>query len=360
MRRPSFGLFVLIVALPAAAAAQPGAAPGAPDPGAGADDGYCDHVQGVAAAESATLLAPDVFGSFGYVDQAAIVTAPDSTSNDLRLTLGISYDASKVYQGVLTRSRAKADCRRHQALARVQGATTHQALEAKAAVLDGALAEAARILAEADDDLASRRATAQDVTATRLRVDQLRAMAAETRRALASLPPPPPGSLTGALAAYQGADAEVESIQARLRRARAFDLGVRFGYDKFLDGDDESPYFALVAFRVNLGVVLQGSGNARAAAGRRRMAQGAAGELDATMTRMREILSIQQEREAQTAIIVADLDKQLDALRGVGGESGRRLRNTVWFEWVKAKAEHAYLASHVASLRQVLDEEAAP
>ena len=38
----------------------------------------------------------------------------------------------------------------------------------------------------------------------------------------------------------------------------------------------------------------------------------------------------------------------------VGGEDSRRYRQTVWFDWAKAKADLAYLQVHVASLREVI------
>ena len=51
-----------------------------------------------------------------------------------------------------------------------------------------------------------------------------------------------------------------------------------------------------------------------------------------------------------------DLETQMANLDRVGGDDNRRARQTVWFEWAKVKAEHAYLSAHVASLREVLGE----
>src|SRR5690349_14161421 len=77
-------------------------------------DAYCDHVQGVADAQSALLFSPELFTSFGYVDQPETVMVPDSTANDLRITAGLRWKLSGIYEGILTRKRAKADCRRHE------------------------------------------------------------------------------------------------------------------------------------------------------------------------------------------------------------------------------------------------------
>ncbi|KAB2886461.1 MAG: hypothetical protein F9K40_22115, partial [Kofleriaceae bacterium] len=72
-------------------------------------DGYCDHVKAVAAAESATLVAPELFTSFGYVEQPAAAAIPTTTSDDLRFTLGVKYSLGNLYEGAVTRRRADAD-----------------------------------------------------------------------------------------------------------------------------------------------------------------------------------------------------------------------------------------------------------
>lgn len=325
---------------------------------ADAPDAYCEKVQGVADAQSATLFAPELFASFGYVDQPETVTVPDSTANDLRVTAGIRYRISGIYEGLLTKKRAKADCKRHESLEQVQGDTTYKALQARAAVLDDAVATADKMLASANADLDKRRASAQEVQATKLRVDALRELTAETHRQLDALPPPADRSMKRALDAYYAADAEVEKQDAALRRARAIDLSVRFGYDKFAGGDDESPYFAVVTLGVNLGVIFQGSGNKRAARGEARLIREEAGAaLASTETRLQSLLEIETKREEETAILEADLKGQLDSLDDLGGADARRFRQTVWFDWVKASAEHAYYVAHVASLREILGEE---
>ena len=318
-------------------------------------DAFCDHARAVAAAERATLVAPEVFASFGYVEQPAAAATPTTTSDDLRLTLGVRYSLGELYQGAVVGQRADATCRRHLALARVQALPQRRALAARARVLDAALADAARALDQAAGDLAARRATAQEVTAIRLRVDQLRARAVATARELATLPAGD-DSLAGALAAYQRADAEVERHDGRLRGARAWDVSVRVGYDRFLDADDESPYFAVVAASFDLGWLAQRPASKRAAAARQRLVRDEPG---ATSTAgMRALLTAQRQRAAEAGVLADELEHQLDALRRVGGEDGKRFRQTVWFEWVEARAEHAYLEAHAAALGEVLGDAA--
>lgn len=338
-------------ALAQTAEAEPGAAAAATG-----DDGFCDQVEGVAAAQSALLMAPELFGSFGYTEQSLAADAVDSTGSDLRLTAGVRYRFNGLYEGMLTRQRASAECRRHRALGKIQGVSNQRALAARARVLDGAMAEADAALATARADFDARRSTAQDVLSTQLRVDELRALRAEARRQLAAAPPSVDGPLVRALDDFHEADAEVERRDGQIRRMKAWDLQVRAGYDRFLENDDESPYFAVVQVGLNLGWFLQGSGNQRAAAGRKRQLE-TAGIADATADRMRATLASERQRQEQVGVLVADLQRQLDELKSISGDASRRFRQTVWFEWVKLKAEHEYLSAHVASLREVLGED---
>lgn len=348
-------LFTLVLA-----ASRIALADGDPPP---TTDGYCDYVQGVASARSALLFAPTVFGQFGLIEQAAGAANPDVQSGGLRLITGVRVSLDGIYKGLTTRDQARADCRRHKALEAVRGETAYQALDARARVLDEALAETDKILATTKDDLDARRTTAQEATATRLRVEELRQLATQTHRDL-SLLPPPTSELGGAIKTFQRADDEVEQYEGKLRRADAFDVSVRVGLDSFLDRSDAnpSPYFAVIAVGVNLGVLFQGGANERAAAGRRRLVRSGRDPLaaDATAERLRATVETEAKREAETAALEADLQRQLDALGKLGGEESKRYRQTVWFEWIKIRAEHAYLTAHLRALREVLGGDGAP
>lgn len=322
-----------------------------------AGDGYCDHVEGVAAAQSAVLFSPTVFGQFGLVEQAAGAVNPDVQTGGLRLIAGVRVSLDGIYKGLATRDRARADCRRHNALAQVRGETAYAALDARAKVLDEALAETTKILAQTTTDLESRRTTAQEATATRLRVEELRQLATQTHREM-SLLPQPSGPGGGALGRFQRADDDLERIEGKLRRASAFDVSLRVGLDQFLDReiDNPSPYFAVIAVGVNLGVLAQGRANARAAAGRQRLVRSGRDPVaaDASADRLQFLIETQARRAEETATLEADLARQLKTLDRLGGEDSRRYRQTVWFEWIKIRAEHAYFAAHERALRAVI------
>ncbi len=320
-------------------------------------DGYCDHVEGVAAATSAVLFAPTLYGQFGLVEQSAGAVAPDTNSGGLRLIAGARISLDGIYKGLATRDRARADCRRHNALEQVRGETAYQALDARVQVLDKALAEAEKILKQTAQDLDARRTTAQEATATRLRVEELRQLATQARREM-SLLPQPSGPLGGALGAFQRADDDVERIEGKLRRAEAFDLSFRVGFDQFLDRQDgnPSPYFAVVVVGVNLGTLFQGAANDRAAAGRTRLVRSGRDPVasDASAERVQALIETQTQRVEEVAALEGDLAKQIQTLDRLGGEDSKRYRQTVWFEWIKIKAEQAYLVAHIKALREVM------
>src|SRR3569623_292081 len=138
-------------------------------------DGYCDYVKGVASAPSVVSMSPTFLGMFGDGEQA-IASATVNQSSTLRVSGGAKYSFSGLYTGIATKQHAEADCRRHTALESVRGETNARALAARAKVLDDALAEADRIMKETHAALEARRPPAQEATALRLRVEELRGL----------------------------------------------------------------------------------------------------------------------------------------------------------------------------------------
>ena len=327
-----------------------------------ADDGYCDYVMGVANSQAAVQLAPELIGQFGLIEQAPDAVNPSAATKGTRIIAGVRYRLSGIYEGVATRDRATADCKRHKAFEQVRGETASRAIAARLKILDSALVEAEKILRTDEADFAARRTTAQEATATRVRVEELRELAAEDHRQLSTLPPPSEQPLAGALETYRRADADMEDAEAKLRRAQAIDLSVRFGIDEFTDRANQStPYFAVVQVGLNLGILFQGSQNARAAAGRKKLVQSGRGlGVEGTVDRLRATLEIETKRARETSALVSELERQLDALGRIGGEDSKRYKQTVWFEWVKAKAQHTYLETHVQTIQEVLGADSGP
>jgi hypothetical protein len=321
-----------------------------------ADDGYCDYVEGTASAESATLFAPEVFAQIGYIElnSVSMSGSPDVESDGTRFVGGVRWRLSGLMEGSATKARASADCSRHKAFEQVRGDTIRAALEARGKVYEAAMPEAEKILAATNADFEARRATAQEAMATRLRVEDLRRAAGDNASQLRALPASSGTSLAGAVAAYHAADADMEDAEARVRRWKAIDVSVRAGVDEYLsiDTGDRSPFFGVLSVGVNLGVLFQGSGNSRAAAGRKRLL--ASGRDSLSQEGTVALAQAAQKRAADTATLEADLKRQIDALDRVGGDDSRRYRLIVWFDWIKAGAEHAYYQALAQALNQVV------
>jgi hypothetical protein len=323
------------------------------------DDGYCDYVEGVANANAAVQFSPELIGAVGYLEQPITSTMTDFVEKGARVTAGMRWKISGIAEGIAMRGRGNADCKRHRAFDQVRGETASRAIAARIAVLDTALVEAERILKSDEADFAARRTTAQEATATRVRVEELRTLAAEDKRALATLPEPTGKPLAGALNAYRAADADMERYEAKLRRAQAVDISVRAGIDEFLNKETSSPFFAVIQINVNLGILFQGSANDRAAAGRKRMVESGRGlGVEGTVDQLRATIDIESKRAQETKALVTELERQLEALNKIGGDESKRYRQTVWFEWVKAKAQLAYLTAHVESIQEVIGADA--
>lgn len=342
---PRTSLAVLALLVPAVAAAGP------------LDDGYCDYVEGSAAATAAPLYAPELYGEAGHIEQPAFAVSPVGDAGTLRVIGGVRYSLTNLVAGRAIESRASADCRRHEAQLVLRGAIVARALAARVRVYDDARAEADRIVAQIAADLEARRTTAPEATAMRLRAEQLRTLAATARSELAALPPPDQRPISALLTTYRVADADIEASEARLRTINAFDVSLRVGVDSYFEGpDDRTDYVAVMQVGVNLGALWIGRHNRRAARGRSRYARTGFDSLgvNATVDQLRARMDIEARRLAQVKLLVTDLDQQLGSLAKLGGEASKHYRETLWFDWVQAKADLAYLQAYVGALGEVI------
>jgi hypothetical protein len=337
------------------------------DPGVRA---YCDYVEGGADAESDVLIAPDAFVTFGEVSGADASPGGSALAPTERLIAGLRYSFSGLYRGLALRSRARAECKRYRSIVAVRRYLEAEkddrsaaALSAKAAVLEAALPKAEAILNDSHAALAANRTTAREVEATELRVNALRAAAAQTRidlDSVATTPPPANGGLEKALAARDAAEAEVERQESRVRSSQGWDLVVRGGYDRIWGQRDETPLFAMVTLSVNVGWLFQGAANDRAVEGRRAWSRHDPGDPSRMamehMARMQATLRQERIRLAQSAALLSDLEARSRQVAEVGGEKAKDFADYMFFDLVNVKAEHEYLRAHVDELAKILGE----
>lgn len=334
--------------------------------------GYCERVRGTSRAEAALELAPEVFASIGAVNAGDAQGGSDETplgSPKLRVTAGLGYDFVGIYRGRTLHSRAEAECRRYQALAALQSAVEQgarlgeaAALDARAQALATSLPRAEALVAAVRGDLVGGGATLEELNALQVRLDHLRSLARDTTRAreqLALQPGPPAGQSLGALlTAFEAADDQVEALTGGLRKARAWRLSARGGYDEVFNVDQKTPLFGQLTLGYNLGNLWQGKANAQAREGRRQEARDA---VDGAPRQVRQLLGelriterTEQQRLGEVSTLVSDLQGQLREVEQLETHQVRRFRDYLHLELARLQAEQAYLGAHLETLRSLL------
>lgn len=365
--RTSFAWGVALCLAAGGVQAQPAAAPREEVPG------YCQYVRGVADAESAVLLAPELFATTGAVNagEATGGSAPLGAPK-LRLTAGVGYDLVGLYRGLAFRRRAEADCRRYRALSALQAAVqtgasgigAEPALAARASVLETALPQGEQLLARLREDVRVGRATVEELNALQLRLDGLRALSSDTareREALAARVPLADQPLSVLLQELRAAEDALEEISAGLRSATAWDVRLRGGYDEVFDVQQDVPLFGTLTVSYNLGGLWQSGANARAREGRRLAAreevEGIERRVDLLLHELRAAREAEQARLREVTVLVTDLEGQLRGIESLQTNQVRRYRDYLTLELARLRAEQAYLKAHVEGLDAFLGAE---
>ncbi|MDW8281809.1 MAG: hypothetical protein RMK29_08870 [Myxococcales bacterium] len=359
----------IFVLLPAAAAAQEASSPAlAPSPAA-----YCEWVRSAAESESAPLLSPSLFLHFGAINGAGFLspdlfTPPPTT---FRLTAGARFSAGRLFQGLVLRERARAECDRYAAVSDLfslvyghRALSSRAALQAKVAVLREALPAGERILQDVQAALAEGTATIEEVDGTRLRLERLRTALSEASAALAGLPeiPAPRRTLTELLAARARAEEQVERKEAELRRAQSWDVTIQGGYDQIFGAVNQLPAFGMISASFNPALLWQPRADGRARKARldwvAAQVEGASRRAEAVVAELRAVLRAEQARLTEVTALVADLEARRKGLEALGGKKVARYREHLFFEQAQARAEQAYLQAHVRDLGALLGPEA--
>lgn len=355
------------------------AAPGAPDNAPSHDpdreptwqddaEAHCRVVTGVAESESAILLSPRVFGVAGVARGVGASADPSGLLPPLpRVTFGLSYSAADLHRALLLRGRARAQCTRRRLASQLEafvqaneGLLSKKALSAQLAVLEAALPRAQEIVARTQAAVGASRATLEELGATELRLDRLRAEAESARRGieLASAAPAPARPIADLLDALEAAEVEVERYDASVRQSYAWDVELQGGYDQVFGARSRIPIFGTIQASARLGLLFSRRADARAIAARRAFArQELGGVRHRAMGLLRALSATERAERARmidTAVLLTDLESRLASVESVGGDKARGYAEYLWFEVVRARAEHAYLRAHVAELASLL------
>jgi hypothetical protein len=335
----------------------------------------CEFVRSVTEAESAVLLAPELFVSTGVVNAGQATGSPSDVplgTPRLRITAGLGYDLVGVYQGVTMRHRAEAECQRQRALQALQTALQSgpdlgaaPALEARLAVLKTAIPEGERLIESLRGDLQAGRATLEELNVLQLRLDALRALESETiqsQERLAHAPPRPDRPLSTLLQELHSADDEIERLSGRLRSSSAWGLSLRAGYDELIHVPQDLPLFGTITLSYNLGAWSQAAANERARAARRQASEEEVEGLPRRVARLLQELRATQSAETarlqEVTVLAGDLESQLQSLQALETIKVRRFHDYLVLELARLRAEQAWLHTHLEFLGAFLGKEA--
>lgn len=334
-------------------------------------EAHCDASTAATRSSSAIQMAPQIFLDYGVVNgndattgAGGIVSLPPTQ----RLTFGLRYSFSQLFQGVSDRQRAAAECNRYRAaagLARFVVENREQlspaALDAKIQVLKQALPKAEEIVRGLRSAVEHQHATADELEATQLRFDDFQSEIVTAEALKAGLPPRAQLETPDALIKqHRDADAEVGRLEARLRQAQAWDVQIRGGYDQFFGLRDTLPLFGVISLTVNPAAIYQPFAESAAARARARAVRyendGAEQKAELLASRLRELLAGERRRLGQVRALVADVGERLRLLNELESDKLRRFRDATFFDYVRLKAELEFLRVHTNDLAASLGE----
>lgn len=330
--------------------------------------GYCRYVNGVADAETALKVAPQLYSEFGVINSG---TATGSTTPlgepEWRLVVGVRWDVIDLLEGLKLQDRADAQCRRWRAenamevAIRAGDVGAAPALAAKARVLAEALPEAERLVKGLDEDVQLARATRDQLDAVRVRLDGLRSEVRQVfleQQKMEGMPHGQGDSMASVIAAYRAADDRIEETEGSIRSLHMWDVEVRGGYDEIFQVEQGTPLFALLTVSFNFGGFWVSGANEDARAGRRAWVAEAAGGVDRRISDLVEHLGAvrasEKARLQEVSVLQSDLEGQLQQVSTLGTSRVRNYETFLFFEVTRLRAERAYLESHLAELDRII------
>jgi hypothetical protein len=331
---------------------------------------YCKYVSGVATSQADILKSPVLFASLGSASAEILpseLSSTTSVANRTRFFGGASYSLGNVMRGEALKHEARADCEQYEITSGLEAflqenweALTSDALDARAQVLRDALVQAKDILGRSQKLLEAHVATSQEYHAMQLRNDELLQILEQTdsdmgkaakSESLALLP------LHEMLKKQQDLLTRQEVEQGKSREAGTWDISATAGGQRIINAGQSSPYFASVTLSVNPGRLWQTGAERRATEGFHRWIQeDPTGPSVRTFMLINHFVAIQTaeaKRLHETETLMADLEQRLESVRAIENDKVQSYEDYVWFDYIKIKAEHAYLVAHLKDLATV-------
>jgi len=341
-------------------AVQPGVSP------------YCDYAESSARSAVVGQLFPKLFVSGGVVTDAEAIDLSgryDALATLWRIQAGLSYSLADRAEALANRARAQAECVLYQYqselfafLARYDEPDSVAGARARIEVLAEALPKAEQILEAQRDLLQRHQSTVEELNATSVRVDELRAEIGSSRARVAvseqrhAVLQPAVGEV---MRRYRVAVEQAARSESRARMSRSYDVSLRGGYDRIFGVRDGVPLFAMLTLTISPAAMLrQPALEQQAQHGRFGWAsQGVEGIYDRVavlLSRLQAVSEAQLRRRADAKLLLADLEVRYRAIESLEGDSVRAYRDYLWFDLTRLRGESAYLDAQVEELHALL------
>ncbi|MCU1277160.1 MAG: hypothetical protein JWM53_706, partial [bacterium] len=126
------------------------------------------------------------------------------------------------------------------------------------------------------------------------------------------------------------------------------------GYDRFFGLRDELPLFGVISLTFNPAAIYMPFAESDAARAKTRVVrlENDAVEQKAELlaSRLKALLAGERRRLGEVRVLLADVEGRIHAIEAIESDKLRRFRESMWFDWVKLKAEQEFLRVHVAEL----------
>src|SRR5262249_46350230 len=130
-----------------------------------------------------------------------------------------------------------------------------------------------------------------------------------------------------------------------------FDISLCVGYDRFFGQRDVDPGFVVLSLSLNPAVIYQPFAEAEAARARailvRAENDAVEQKVELLSQRLRVLLAGERRRVNELRLLIADAEARLHLLDAIEGDRLRRVRDSLWFDYVRLRAEDAFVRVHV-------------
>lgn len=330
---------------------------------------YCAKVHERAADDAALLMAPRVIlQGLRFPENGQLEGTGTFIGQGFQTRAGLAFSATDLYKGLGVLSAGEADCREHEARARLEEMLAagdddarQAALEAQIAFLEAHEREVEGLVDRATARFANHLITLLELEDVRTRASALTRKLGQTRGQARELVAKgahasgsPAASVDALAGAYADAAAELERASNRARSGAPWQLEMTGGVVTYPRVD----WYGVVQLGFNLGGLTRGGHAERHARARKDEIARAAYEIDANVQRSHELLVVRlEEARRELALLQRELGYLQSTRKSLEGSEAPNIvhqRERLALEQVALEAEQAFHRAYVDRLGTIV------